>query len=237
MKRKVLNAILLMSLMAIMFVGCSNKDAVKEEEVSSETASVAEESINLEEVGEENSEALSEEIGEETVEVDYSANTIIALCDELAEKYVYDDPEYIKSLVIAANLDYITEEDLITILTTWGYTMEDLAVIYEEGIESTADAYAITNWHMEGSAIEFNDEVNYANRVLFQDVTLNIEDRLLAIQFDEYAIASNGDKFGEFWSEEPKTSFEALLSSVSDTLRYGDMWVTPYADYIQENVN
>lgn len=237
MKKKILSCILVMSFMAIMFVGCSNEDAVKEEESSSENSSVSEETIISEEVSEENSETVSEEINEEAVEVDYSADTVMALCDELAEKYVYDDPEYIKSLVIAGNLDYITEEDLNTILTTWGYTMEDLAAIYEEGINAASDAYAITNHHMNGSVIEFNDEVNYANRILFQEVLLNPKDKELAVQFDECAIASNENKLYEFRSEEPKTSFEALLSSASGTLCYGEMWVTPYADYIKEDVN
>ena len=237
MKKKILSCILVMSFMAIMFVGCGNEDAVKEEESSSENSFISEESVISEEVSEENSETVSEEINEEAVEVDYSADTVMALCDELAEKYVYDDPEYIKSLVIAGNLDYITEEDLNTILTTWGYTMEDLAAIYEEGINAAADAYIITHYHKEGSAIEFNDEVNYANRILFQEVLLNPKDKELAVPFDECAIANNGAKLDEFWIEEPTTSCEALLSAVSDTLPYGEMWVTPYADYIQEDVN
>lgn len=51
--------------------------------------------------------------------------------------------------------------------------MEDLAVKYEEGIESAGGAFLTTHYHMNGSMIEFNDEVNYANRILFQDVMLN----------------------------------------------------------------
>lgn len=237
MKKSVFSYVLLLFVIVFMLEGCGNTEVAKEEGMISETASVAEESTASEEISVESTEEVSEEISEEIAAVDYSADTIIALCDELAQKYIYDDPEYIKSLVIAANLDYIAEEDLNTVLTTWGYTMEDLAVKYEEGINAASDAYAITNHHMNGSVIEFNDEVNYANRILFQDVMLNPLDKELAVPLDECAIANNGAKLGEFWIEEPTTSCEALLSAVSDTLRYGDVWVTPYADYIQEDVN
>lgn len=235
MKKRSWFALMLVTGMAVcLLAGCNAGDGQVEAQVTSEIVSEKED-IPVE-ASEVFSEEVSEEVSEEpAAEVDYSAETIIALCDELAQKYIYDDSEYIKSLVIAGNLDYITEEDLNTVLTTWGYTMEDLAVIYEEGIESASDAYAITNHHMNGSEIEFNDEVDYANRILFQDVMLNPLDKELAAQFDECAIASSEEQVIEFWSEGPTTSCEVLLSSAAFTLGYGELWQTPYAEYVPES--
>ncbi|MBQ7832444.1 MAG: hypothetical protein IJ336_02575 [Lachnospiraceae bacterium] len=233
MKKNILSCILVMSFMAIMFVGCGNEDAVKEEESSSENSSVSEESVISEEVSEENSETVSEEINEEAVGVDYSADTVMALCDELAEKYVYDDPEYIKSLVIAGNLDYITEEDLNIILTTWGYTMEDLAAIYEEGIESSITAYFKWRERKSGSSAytKYEIEWDYAKRVMFEQVMLNPEDKELACQFDESILGNKG--IPDFVWEEPTTSGETLISAVGYTFGYGVM-ETPYTEYVPE---
>lgn len=217
--------------------GCTSEAENVDNDVVSEAVSEnsveAGEDVSSEEVVEESTEEISEEIVEE---VDYSADTVMDLCDELSQKYQYDDPEYIKSLVIAANLDYITEDDLEIILSTYGYTMEDLAVIYEEGMISSAEAYLTTYTHMSGSTIEFNDQVDYANRILFQDVMLNKEDKELAAQFDEYAVAHNNDEISKFWLEEPTTSCEILLSAASDTFRFGGVWENPYAEYIPEDI-
>lgn len=179
----------------------------------------------------ETSEDISSE--EAVDEVDYSAETVMALCDELSQKYQYDDPEYIKSLVIAANLDYITDEDLEIILSTYGYTMEDLAVVYEEGISSAVVAYRRTYTYMSGAVdVEFNDEVDYANRILFQEVMLNSNDKELAAQFDESAIVHDGEGVNDFIVEEPLTSCENLLSSVAYSFRRGVV-DNVYKDYIQ----
>ncbi len=235
--KKICAIMAIMAMSMAVLTGCAseaeNIDNDVVSEAVSESMSDTDDVIASEKVEEEAAQETSEEIVEE---VDYSADTVMALCDELSQKYQYDDPEYIKSLVIAANLDYITEEDLEIILSTYGYTMEDLAVIYEEGMISSAGAYLTTYTHMSGSTIEFDEQVDYANRVLFQDVMLNPGDKELAALFDEYAIAHNNDEVAKFWLEEPTTSCEILLSAASDTFRFGGVWETPYADYIQEDI-
>ncbi len=235
--KKICALIAIMAMSMAVLTGCAGEtedvDNGVASEAVSESMSDTDDVIASEEVEEESAQETSEEIVEE---VDYSADTVMALCDELSQKYQYDDPEYIKSLVIAANLDYITDENLEIILSTYGYTMEDLAVIYEQGMISSAEAYLTTDTHMSGSTIEFNDEVDYANRVLFQDVMLNPTDKQLAAQFDEYAVANDNGEIAKFWLEEPTTSCEILLSAASDTFRFGGVWETPYADYIQEDI-
>lgn len=232
--KKISMIMFVMLISMAVLTGCAGKaenvdnDAVSE--IVSESISETTEDISSEEAEEESAEEVCEEMAEE---VDYSAETVMALCDELSQKYQYDDPEYIKSLVIAANLDYITDEDLEIILSTYGYTMEDLAVVYEEGIVSSAGAYLTTYTHMSGSTIEFNEGVDYANRILFQDVMLNPNDKEMAAQFDEQAKDVVSGDISKFWLEEPATSCERLLSAASDTFRCGEVWETPYAEYIQ----
>ena len=113
-----------------MLTGCSNNtedaetsDAVSEE--SSESSDVEETDTTDELV---NASEESSEVVEETVM--YSADEVMAHIDTLIAQFQYDDPENIKCLVIAANLDYISEEELKIILTTYGYTMEELAQMY-----------------------------------------------------------------------------------------------------------
>lgn len=233
MKKSVFSYVLLLFVIVLMLEGCGNTEVAKEEGMISETASVAEESTTSEEISVESTEEVSEEISEEVAAVDYSADTIIALCDELAQKYIYDNPEYIKSLVIAANLDYIAEEDLNTVLTTWGYTMEDLAVKYEEGIESSITAYFKWRERKSGSSAytKYEIEWDYAKRVMFEHVMLNPEDKELACQFDESILGNKG--IPDFVWEEPTTSGATLISAVGYTFGYGVM-ETPYAEYVPE---
>ena len=104
------------------FMACSSTEVV--ESLASEPASsseVASDDISSKEVSE---EASSEEVAE-----GYSADEVMKLVDELTAKYQYNNPEHIKALVVAANLDYICSEDLDTILTTYGYTIEDMATL------------------------------------------------------------------------------------------------------------
>ena len=132
-KRSLVAIILMMCMSLSLLVGCGGNEAVNEE-VSSEASSVTEDvnsEANESEASE--SEEVSEVESEEVVEEEfYSAQDVMDLIDELTGKYQYNDSEHIKALVIAANLDYIKAEELDTILTTYGYTMEDLSVLYDD---------------------------------------------------------------------------------------------------------
>lgn len=86
MKKSVFSYVLFLFVIVFMLEGCGNTEVAKEEGMISETASVAEESTASEEISVESTEEVSEEISEEVAAVDYSADTVIALCDELAQK-------------------------------------------------------------------------------------------------------------------------------------------------------
>ena len=64
--------------------------------------------------------------------INYSAEDVMKLVDELIVKYPYNKPEHIKALVIAANLDYISKEDMDILLETYEYSIEDLGKLYDE---------------------------------------------------------------------------------------------------------
>lgn len=127
-KRKLVAIVMMLCMSLSLLVGCGGNEVVNEGE-QSEVSSVAEDVNSEASESEEVSEVESEELVEEEL---YSAQDVMALIDELTGKYQYNDPEHIKALVIAANLDYIKAEELDTILATYGYTMEDLSALYDE---------------------------------------------------------------------------------------------------------
>ena len=137
----------------------------------------------------------SEAVSEEVVEMpEVTAETVMNLVDELTKKYPYNDSEHIKTLVIGANMSYLSKEDLDTILEEYGYTLEALAIMYagEDGVLSEAyAAYKTTyNAYDSGNAANLAKEEDYRNRILLQDIMLNPQDRQLAEDYDEILFGS-----------------------------------------------
>ena len=96
--------------------------------------------------------------------------------DELTAKYQYNNPEHIKALVIAANLDYISAEDLDIILNTYGYTIEDLAALYDECILDSANALQNSFAWSQGQIDKLTPEQTYEKRITMGDALINEED-------------------------------------------------------------
>lgn len=173
--KKVLFSMLMSIMSAALLTGCTGDtetvigDSVLSEtieEISEETPVVSEEV------------ATSEETSIEEVEevVMYSADEVMAHIDSLITQYQYNDPEHIKALVIAANLDYISEEDLNTILSTYGYTMEELAVKYDECILDNAVAMDTSFKYSQGQVDTLEDEDTYEYRITINAVMMNEND-------------------------------------------------------------
>lgn len=237
-KRSLVAIILMMCMSLSLLVGCGENEAVNEE-ISSEVSSVTEDvnsEVNVSEASE--SEEVSEVESEEVVEEEfYSAQDVMDLIDELTGKYQYNDPEHIKALVIAANLDYIKAEELDTILATYGYTMEDLSALYDECAMDSYVAIGSTIGYYEGTLDSILPEEEYDNKIALADVMLNESDKQFAASFDENARLAaklDGDArtaLGEIRDTEYVTSGEHAVVNFAYTLFRGEVMENPYATY------
>lgn len=181
--KKVLFSMLMSIMSAALLTGCTSDtetvigDSVLSEtteEISEETPVVSEEVATSEETSIEEAEEV----------VMYSADEVMAHIDSLITQYQYNDPEHIKALVIAANLDYISEEDLNTILSTYGYTMEELAVKYDECILDNGEAHQQTFDFRQGNIDTLTDENTYKYRITLNAVMMNETDAENARWYD-----------------------------------------------------
>ena len=190
-KRSLVAIILMMCMSLSLLVGCGGNEAVNgtnnsevssvaedvTEDVSeSEVASETDSEENMVEISEESTETVSEEIAGE---VDYSAEAVMGLIDDLIVKYPNEKPEYIKAAVVAANLDYISEEDLNAILTGYGYTLEDMSVLYTEYVTYANDARVETFFYYQG---DIEPSVYFDTIMPFYEVAMNVQD----YQYIEY---------------------------------------------------
>ena len=237
-KRSLVAVIMMLCMSLSLLVGCSGEEAVNDE-VSSESSSVTEDvdsETNESEANE--SEEVSEVESEEVVEEEfYSAQDVMDLIDELTGKYQYNDPEHIKALVIAANLDYIKAEELDSILATYGYTMEELSTLYDECAMDSYVAIGSTIGYYSGVEDSISPEREYDNRIALADVMLNESDKQFAASFDENARLAaklDGDArtaLGEIRDTEYVTSGEHAVVNFAYTLFRGEVMENPYATY------
>lgn len=189
--------------------GCTNTDAItlpSDAPITSEMPSSEVPSSSEEMPSEEVSEELpSEEVNEEY----YSAEEVMKHIDDLIAKYPYNNPEHIKSLAIAVNLDYITAEDLDVILNTYGYSMDDLATLYDECIlDNSKSSYATYDYY-KGNVAEIAPENKYDNRITLQATCLNEEDAQNAKWFDTFLIEGSSCKYMD---EKEDELFAVILS-------------------------
>ncbi len=221
--------LVLCALLAVTLVGCNEPVADDPVTPTSE--------VESEEVSEEVSDETSEEISEEAAEETYSAQEVMTLIDNLTVKYQYNDPEHIKALVIAANLDYITAEDLDTLLTTYGYTMDELATLYDEcAMDSLASAGNTMDYY-SGVTDSISPDQEYDNRIALADVMLNENDKQFAASLDEISrLIAHLDHesiavLGEISRTEYTTSGEHATVSFAYAHYEGAVMENPYATY------
>lgn len=205
-----------------------------ESEVNSEEAS----DVVSEDISEEVSEEVSEEASEEAEEaVDYSAEAVMALVDDLIAKYPNENPEYIKSVVIGANIDYITEDDLNTILTAYGYTLEDLNVLFGEYIGDLRSCFTLTFGYHQGGD---EPEVLFDDRMPLYEVTLNNHDmEYMKLGYSRYNekyeyIDAEREKFDNFYYDSVDKGLYSSGMMACDSL-WVDSTVSPYTNYISSN--
>lgn len=219
--KKLLAMMFVVVMSIVMLTGCGSDvdDAGNTESsdvVSEENTENSEEEVSdVEETDTEEKEFL--DTSEETLEVVeettmYSADEVMAHIDTLIAQYTYNDPEHIKALVIAANLDYIAEEDLNTILTTYGYSIDELAVVYDDGILDNAAALNESFKYSQGQVDTLAEEDTYEYRITLEVVMLNKIDAENAKWYDEMLVASSRGKD----SVDDLIEFRESVMSVTD---------------------
>lgn len=195
--KKLLVMMLVVVMSIVMLTGCESNvedaghtessDVVGEENTENSEAEVSdvEESDAAESESFDTSEETSEAVEETTM---YSADEVMAHIDTLIAQFQYNNPEHIKALVIAANLDYISEEDLSVILTEYGYSMEELAVLYDECILDNAKSYEKSYQYVNGNIDILLTEEKYINRITIESIMLNDTDKETSKWYDELLI-------------------------------------------------
>ena len=160
--------------------------------------------------------AASEEVASETVVVEdgnpYSANSVMVHINELIETYPHNDAEHIKALVIAVNYEYISEEDLNILLTTYGYTEEDLAVLFDECALDNSMALTASAAYQLGLTDTLEPEDTYLERIKLQSVCLNPDDQEMASWYDK--CLANRSKVGHHFENDYK--LEELLDKIKN---------------------
>lgn len=249
--KKLLVMMFVVVMSIVMLTGCGSdvedagsgetSEIVSEENIENSEAEVSgvvetdtEENETLD-VSEENSEIV-EEI------TMYSADEVMAHIDTLIAEYQYNDPEHIKALVIAANLDYIAEEDLNTILATYGYTMDNLSILYEECLMDACISHVDTNTYYYGINNSVSVSQEYGNRITLSAVMLNETDKVIASEVDTNLIGSahnDADCTTEvinFFNTIPNNTAEKVMNAFAYTVYTGESSkYNPYNDYLNSN--
>lgn len=168
----------------------------------------------------------------------YSAEEVITHIDTLIAEYQYNNPEHIIALVIASNLDYITAEDLDIILATYGYTMEELATLYEECLLNSCNSFVDTYHYYRGMNESVSKSQKYDNRVTLSSVMLDDEDKLLASEVDTNLLGgchNDSDcysKVHDFCDTTPNSNAEKVMISFAYTTCTAEISeYNPYNEY------
>ena len=261
--KKILVMLFVMALCIAMLTGCDSNtgdtDVIDSSNVVEENteSSVEDTSMNGETEtadGEviDSSESISEEESEVVEEpVMFSADEVMAHIDTLIAEYQYNDPEHIKALVIAANLDYISEEDLNTILTTYDYTMEELGVLYDECILDNGASRKLSTDYSQGNVDSLSIEDKFIHRINLESIMMDLTDKEFVKWYDELLISmSTGDDTPEqreiFVEQVKNCSVEMSYNErtmlcytcgiFTNSLSYTDYLENPYTYYLNSNL-
>lgn len=249
--KKLLAMMFVVVMSIVMLTGCGSdvddagntesSDVVSEENTENSEAEVS----DVEETDTEEKEFL--DTSEETLEVVeettmYSADEVMAHIDTLIAQYTYNDPEHIKALVIAANMDYISEEDLNVILTAYGYTMEDMATLYDECLMDACTSFVDTNCYYYGINDSVSETLEYDNRITLSSVMLNEADKVIASEIDANLLGgshNDSDCYSavqDFCDTTPNNTAEKVMIAFAYTAYTAEpSRYNPYNDYINSN--
>lgn len=258
--KKLLVMMLVVVMSIVMLTGCESNvedaghtessDVVGEENTENSEAEVSdvEESDAAESESFDTSEETSEAVEETTM---YSADEVMAHIDTLIAQFQYNNPEHIKALVIAANLDYISEEDLSVILTEYGYSMEELAVLYDECILDNGASRKLSTEYSQGNADSISMDDKFNERIDLESSMVDSSDKEFVKWYDQLLLdMSNGEALPEQrevfveriqnCSDEmtyvERTTFSYTCGIFINSLSYTDYLDNPYTYYINSNL-
>lgn len=222
--KKICMIMLVMLMSTAVLTGCTSEtENVASDEVSeavSENSSEISEDILPEEVEEESAEEVSEEMAEE---VDYSAEAVMALCDELTAKYPNENVDYIRALVIGMNIDYMDSADVDMVMSTYGYTLEQLNENFIAMLEVKRELFDARERNSVGNYDEYENN-RYKDNILINECCLNIEDANECRKF-ENTIDSHADELYSYVDEvianyeDNKINYVVIMVGVSKDFR------------------
>ncbi len=234
--KKLLVIMIVVSLSVVMLAGCTN-NAENATDTGSEQIGTEVESQVITEESEVESEEISEEVSEEVSEeavADYSAEAIMAKIDEIIVACPYDDPEQIKAAVIGVNLEYISDEDLTTLMDTYGYTLEELKDLFDDYMEQYLHHMWLTNRYHIGAG-EIIDTMDLEKDLLkyranIADMYIGQEEAKITVDYIVTALCENDvDKMAPYVmpDEYPNTE-ECPYNYQSDELTSNEKAIINY---------
>lgn len=246
--RKLLVIMLVVSLSVVMLTGCTNS-AENVEDTGSEQIVTEEESQVVTEESEVASEEISEESSEEVAEVtvDYSAESVMAKIDEIITACPYDDSEQIKAAVIGVNLEYISDEDLTTLMDTYGYTLEELKDLFDAYMEQYLHHMWLTNrWNIGAGEImdtmnEEQDLLKY--RANIADMFIGQEEAKITVDFIVTSLGENNAEDTYFYMlpdefEEPgECPYHSQSNELTDNQKGIINYIIIYNDIVNRENN
>lgn len=177
-------------------IGCTNGAENVDNNGTSEVESSQPESevISDETVSEEDSVELSEEADE----TDYSAEAVMSLAEDLVEKYPEENADYVRALVIAMNIDHMESADVETVMTTYGYTFEQLNENFVAILEVKNELYQARERYMVG---DFDTYEPYEDYILLNECCLNTDESIDYKEFEDMLSFGSLDETREYKQE------------------------------------
>lgn len=212
---------------AALFISCgSETESAENIDVSNVASDELESEVVLEDASEPVSEAVSEEVSEETSgeEVDYLADSVMALIDELIAKYPIENPDHIKAAVLIANLDNIEETEIEIIFNIYGYDYEMIDNLYAEYLtvlhNSIACNFAVSQGNMDEEVLA---QADFLERMPITEIVLNPNGQEFALYSYECVVQSAEGNSGL------SNYYESYAQEISEgTLSYADFAVIQY---------
>lgn len=189
----------------------------------------------------------------EVVEVEdnkYSAEAITKIGDELSAEWPHFSRDQIDAIIIAINLDHISDEDLNTLLNDNGYTLESLNKSYIDGLIYLATLYGNNSAYVNGETydqqlyeLHFNEKKDFARmllndeyKVAYEECSNNYYDSKEGVNFNELSKYIDFENVTpEDYNSEIKVLYDlTLLARVSapEKVNYNEVTINPYQDKI-----
>ena len=236
MKKSLLFLCLGLSSMLV-FAGCNKEDPVVEEPVVEsvvEEPAEAVETVETEEVVEE----PAEEVGKTVVE--YTAEDVEKHIEEIAPSFGFLTKDQLDALVIAVNLDHISEEELEAIMAENNYTVESLNESYINSLKYYNMLYVNMQNYTHGvgqydeSLADLYDEIDFSTLNMSEEYAELYED----LEHNYCEVFKSGFEFNypeeqlNYSTSEEKVIFDIMWIMDTEEIDYDSELKNPYLDLL-----